>query len=163
MEDFIRAVSELSGTTVLMLVVFGFVAIKQFYEAVAWAKARLNDWRTEKNGLEKKDESIESRISKLEKRGEWQYTELLNQSAKLDQIVDLIQCNKKDDDAVTIATARATLNTLASAILAKGYLTDVEYDTFTDLSDIYLSKGGNHAMKDKIIPAVKSLPVRKGA
>lgn len=160
MEDFIRAVSDLSGTTVLMLVVFGFVAIKQFYEAVAWAKARLEDWRDKKNGIEKKEASVESRLSLLEERGEWQYQELMKQSQTLDKIVEMMEKNSADQDAVTIATARATLNQIATKSLADGYISEADYETFENLAQIYLAKGGNHTMKQKTIPAVEKLPIK---
>lgn len=160
MVDFIKMVSEMSGTTAIMFVVFGFVALKQLYEAAIWGKARLDDWHNKKNGIEKKEASVESRLSLLEERGEWQYKELMKQSQTLDKIVEMIEKSSADQDAVTIATARATLNQIATKALAQGYISEADYETFENLSHIYLAKGGNHTMKDKTIPAVELLPIK---
>ena len=153
MIKFIEMLEDVGPVSAFALFWIAVMAVKEGVEIYKWFKSRLEEWRDKKNGIEKKDESVDARIGKLE-------TQMTDLSSKLDTMCDLMMRYQEDNDAVTVANSRATLNTLAEQITAKGYMSEAEYDTFMDLSDIYLRKNGNHTMKDKIIPYIKSLPVK---
>lgn len=153
MEKLITIVSELGVATFLIVIWLCIIAIKEMYDVCAWFRGKLEAWHNKKNGIEKREESTEDRLGRLESKQE-------TIEGKLDKMYDLIVGLQKDTDEVTVANSRATLNTLAEQIKAKGYMTQTEYETFVELSEIYLRKNGNHTMKDKIIPYIKSLPVK---
>lgn len=149
----IEMLEDIGPVAAVALFWIAIMALKELIEMYRWFKARLEEWSDKKNGIERREESEEERLSKLEA----QYSKL---DSKFDKMYELIVQQQKDNDEVVVANSRATLNTLAEQISAKGYMTETEYDTFMDLSDMYLKKGGNHSMKDKVIPYIKSLPVK---
>ena len=53
------------------------------------------------------------------------------------------------------------LKNIADDALEKGYLTTIEFETFSALTDVYLFRKGNHYMKDFVIPQVLKLPVKE--
>lgn len=161
MISLIENLSKLSGPVLIVVLVSAILLVKQCIELVDWFKKLLENWRAEKNGEEKKILTVEERISKLESRGEWQYNQLLAQAQTLGEIKQLLESMQQDNTDFTIATARATLKQLSDKLLEQGFMTEIDYETFSSLADIYVAKGGNHTMKDKIIPLVRALPVHK--
>lgn len=153
MLDLLNEIDKYNPIAVIALFWVLIMAVKEIFEIYKWVGARLEEWRNKKNGIERKEESADERITKLEHQNEKLFE-------KMDTICELLVQYQKDNDEVVVANSRATLNTLAEQIKAKGFMTESEYDTFMDLSDIYLRKNGNHSMKDKVIPYIRSLPVK---
>lgn len=160
MSNFIYLIENYTLPTLLVSITFLFLAIKEICEAVSWIKDRLNSYHNKRNQSEEEKESIEDRLQKLEKHDNWQYNALLEMTKSLQSINTTLSDMQKKQEEATVATARSTLYRLSQEILEKGYMSQIEYDCFKELYDVYIENHGNHSMKDKIAPEVFKLEIR---
>lgn len=159
----LKLIETVEGVGVLASIVLFWVAImaiKEVIEMYKYFKGKLEEWRNTKNGIEKKEDDINTRIKKLEEENKWTREELCKQSEMMEEIVSMLKEQKKDSDRVTVANTRATLHVITAPALNRGTWTQVEYDIFSDLADIYEEKHGNHSMQQKVIPMARKLPIQ---
>lgn len=160
MDNLILLLEEYTLPSVLVVLVIFFLALKEIWAACSWVKDKLELYRNKKNKVEDEKETIESRIEKLEKHDNWQYNTLLNVTNALQTITNTLSDMQKRQEESTVATARSALYRLSQEILAKGYMSQIEYDCFKELYDVYIENHGNHSMKDKIAPKVFALEIK---
>lgn len=160
MPNLIHLLENYTFPTLFILIIFLFLAVKEVCGAVTWVKDKLNSYHKKRSQSEDEKESVEDRLTKLEKHDNWQYNALLEMTKSLQNINNtLVDMQKKQEEA-TVATARSALYRLSQEILAKGYMSQIEYDCFKELYDVYIENHGNHSMKDKIAPEVFKLEIR---
>lgn len=160
MDSLIYLLKEYTLPTLLILIIFLFLAVKEVCGAVVWVKDKLNAYHNKRNKTEEEKESVDERLTKLEKHDNWQYNALLDVTRSLQSINNTLADMQKKQEEATVATARSALYRLSQEILAKGYMSQIEYDCFKELYDVYIENHGNHSMKDKIAPEVFKLEIR---
>lgn len=153
MKEFIELITTYDLVAIIVFVILSLLSIKQGWELFSWFKGKLKKYHEDKNEQEDEKEDVENRITKLEEHDKWQYD-------KLNDITNLIVELQNKQNIVTIATCRSSLYRLHREFMAQGYLTPIQYETFKDLSDIYIDSGGNHTMANKLIPEVLKLPIK---
>lgn len=157
--DLINAVEESPFVAIVSIILF-VAAVKGLYEFVKWVKGELNKWYQTKYDAQEKDETIKDRLDKLEAENAEQTTECANIVAALSDINQQIADVRNDYKQVTVALTRVSLHNLWHNLADRDSITEAEYETFTDLRDVYLASGGNAVFKNKIIPYIESLPVK---
>lgn len=160
MDNLILLLEEHTLSSVLVVLVLCFLAFKEIWAAGSWIKDKLELYRNKKNQTEDEKETVESRIEKLEKHDNWQYNALMDVTKSLQVITNTLSDMQKRQEESTVATARSALYRLSQEILAKGYMSQIEYDCFKELYDVYIENHGNHSMKDKIAPKVFALEIK---
>lgn len=171
MDKFIELFKAFTFTEVVMVIVLLILGLKGTAEILKTIKSDLETWYQKKRGIEQKEETLESRVSKLEESDKVQLE-------KLDQIEDSVQkltCfleetvqdrNRRLDEITeshknaVVAQARASLYKISKDLDGRDYITSTEYEIFSGLSEQYLQNGGNSIFKNKIIPAIEALPIR---
>ena len=153
MKEFIELITTYDVVAIIVILILVLVSIKQIWELISWFKSKIDKHHENQNEQEDEKEDLENRIKKLEEHDKWQYN-------KLTEITDLIVKMQNKQNIVTIATCRSSLYRLHSEFIAQGYLTPIQYETFKDLADVYISSGGNHTMANKLIPEVLELPIK---
>ena len=155
-----EAIEQLTQIDYLILIL-GFFAIlfalKEIIEIFSYFK---NKFRI-KTGVEVDKETLENRISTLEKHDRWQYNEISKISQGIDEIKD--QLNERDikDKAKTVATLRNQLYDLHSKFVERGYVDKSGLKTFLELGKIYEDAGGNDVYHDKLKPEIMKLPIKE--
>lgn len=157
--DFLKVAFESPMSSLVVIFLF-IAAIKGTYEGVKWIKGELNRWYQNKHDEQEKDETIMERLEKLEAENMEQTIKCTNITEALIQINEQIKDIRNDYNKVTVALTRASLHTLCHSLKDRDSITEAEYETFTDLRDVYLASGGNAVFKNKIIPYIESLPVK---
>lgn len=170
-EKFIDLFSTFTFAEVIAVIVLTILGLKGAVELFKTIKKDLETWYQKKRGIEKKDETIEQRVQRLEENDEKQIKCLDEISDNIDKIIERIdqissdariKLDKINEDYrnTTVAESRATLYQLAKELENREYISMAEYETFVDLSQIYLNNGGNSVFKNKIIPTIESLPIK---
>ena len=171
MDAFLDLCKEFSAATIVTVLILFILGLKGAADLLKTAKADLESWYQKKRGIEKKEETLEGRVSKLEENDQ-------KQIKKLDQIEDSVQQlvvflqgaiedrNKRLDELTeshkqaVVAQARASLYKISKDLENCDYITTEQYEIFHDLATVYLSQGGNSIFKNKIIPTIEALPIR---
>lgn len=113
-----------------------------------------------KFGFEEDKETIEDRITTLEKHDNWQYKEISKMSKGIDDIKCQLTEKERADKERTVATLRNQLYGLHAKFSEKGYVDNSGLKTFTELGKIYEAAGGDDIYHDKLKPEVMSLPIK---
>lgn len=142
-----------------LIVILGFFAIlfacKEVIEIFSYFKSKFRI----KTGSEEDKETLEERISTLEKHDKWQYNEISKISQGIDDIKTQLKERDIKDKAKTVATLRNQLYDLHSKFIERGYVDKSGLKTFLELGKIYEDAGGNDIYHDKLKPEVMNLPI----
>lgn len=153
----IQKLLEYDGLMAVIIGIFVILfAVKEVIEVIGYFKKKLGI--KTKEDLE--NEKIESRLSTLESHDNWQYNEIISISNAIDELKNMIKENEEERRIETIATNRSRLLELYKKAMEKQSVTQVELETFDAIAEIYIAAGGNHTMKDKIIPEFRRLPIK---
>jgi len=139
-------------SSVIILIVGAGIGIKKAYGV-------LETWRQKKNGYERKNQTVEERLTKLEDENAQEQEKLDKIDATLQEILANLELITEENRKDTIITNRSLIYRLHAEFVEKGYLTFAESEMFEEISQRYLDAGGNSLFKSHIIPAVQALPV----
>ena len=114
-----------------------------------------------KFGFEEDKETIEDRITTLEKHDNWQYKEISKISQGVDDIKDTLVQKEIKDKAKTVATLRNQLYDLHGKFTERGYIDKSGIKTFLELGNIYEDAGGDDIYHDKLKQEVLCLPIKE--
>ena len=142
-----------------LLVILGFFAIlfaiKEIIEIISYFKKKFRI----KTGFDEEKETIEERITTLEKHDKWQYNEISKISQGIDDIKKQLKERDKKDSAKTIATLRNQLYGLHEKFIEHGSIDRSGLKTFLELGKIYEDAGGDDIYHDKLKPEIMKLPI----
>ena len=130
-------------------------AIKEIIEIVGYFKKKLRI----KTGFDEDKETLEGRISTLEKHDKWQYNEISKISQGIDDIKEQLKERDIKDKAKTVATLRNQLYDLHNKFMERGYVDKSGLKTFLELGKIYEDAGGDDIYHDKLKPEIINLPI----
>lgn len=157
--DFVK-VGFASPTNTLVGIILFIAAVRGLYEFVKWVKSEMEVWYNKKYTADEKSENIEDRLTKLEETDERQINAIKSLEVSLSNIDSKLDDMSGRFNHQCVAVIRHSLYSMYPQIKEQGYLTQSQYETWKDLADVYLSKGGNHTFAEKIIPEVDKLEVR---
>lgn len=152
MNDLIKLLEKYNIADIFIILILVFLAVKGIMTEVNNIKTKIKKNKEEYHEEQSDKEEEKDRLTVLENKIE--AIDDMLKSIK-DCQMDIQKCQQKS----VVATCRSSLQLLTDKVLEKGYMTQIEYETFDDLAEVYISNKGNHTMKDKIIPKVRQLPV----
>ena len=180
--NFLNQVKSIGVLNFLIVLIMLMLAFKTGYEFCIWVRDTLfKGYHKKKDAEEDKEKTLEqheNRLKSVEKdvveiKGHMNDVVELRDSLRnvvlqMNQISNDVKCinnsiseEKEDRRKVTVAQIRSTLSSLYEDGKAKnGVVTEREMETFTELADIYLSKGGNSAFKNFYIPEYSKFTVK---
>lgn len=153
-----EAITELTKTNWILFFITLFAiafAIKEIVEIVGYFKKKLRI----KTGFDEDKETLEGRISTLEKHDKWQYNEISKISQGIDDIKEQLKERDIKDKAKTVATLRNQLYDLHNKFMERGYVDKSGLKTFLELGKIYEDAGGDDIYHDKLKPEIINLPI----
>ncbi len=118
------------------------------------------DERVEGLELKIKNDDYEQRIHQLEKADIRREKQLKTISENLETISSKLDETRESSREVDVAQLRSTLYRLWIEAKKNGYITHASLETFTDLSRLYLNRGGNSVFKSSILPAFVNMEIR---
>lgn len=151
----IENLAKIDYILVIMSIFAILFGVKEIIEIFSYFKNKLRI----KTGIEQDKETLEDRISTLEKHDNWQYKEITKISKGIDEIKSRLDENEKENNQRIIVQYGAELYNLHSKFMEQKYVTRAGLETFDLLAETYLKCGGNHSIKGKIIPEVMALPI----
>lgn len=157
--EFIETAFESPINTFITIILF-MLAIKGIYESVRWIKTELNNWYNTRNIKEVQGSAVEKRLDNLEEENQTQYDKLEGIESTLKDITTRLDAITEYNRANTVAMCRASLWNWYENVKDRETINSAEYETIIDLADVYLQNNGNSVFKNKIIPFLKSIPVR---
>lgn len=153
-----EAITELTKINWILFFITLFAiafAIKEIIEIVGYFKRKLRI----KTGFDEDKETLEGRISTLEKHDKWQYNEISKISQGIDDIKEQLKERDIKDKAKTVATLRNQLYDLHNKFMERGYVDKSGLKTFLELGKIYEDAGGDDIYHDKLKPEIMNLPI----
>ena len=165
MNELIKMISDNGiGGVVITFILFCLV-VRGVIDFVKWIKKSLEDYRAGKNSKEDEVKNIMSLISSLDKRVTMLEEQNALQNDCLEAMTHKLDDIAEDQRKQTVAAFRSTIMRIHSDVFSRTppRISQIEYETFCDIADIYISKNGNHTAKDKLIPEIKDLYNRQGA
>ena len=152
----IENLAKIDYVLVIMSIFAILFGVKEIIEIFSYFKNKLRI----KIGIEQDKETLEDRISTLEKHDNWQYKEITKISKGIDEIKDSLSKKEIKDKAKTVATLRTQLYDLHGKFVERGYIDKSGLKTFLELGTIYEDAGGDDIYHDKLKPEVMSLPIQ---
>lgn len=140
----------------ITLFALGFAA-KEIIEIILYFKKKFRI----KTGVEEDKETLEERITTLEKHDKWQYDEISKISKGIDDIKEQLKERDKNDRAKTIATLRNQLYSLHAKFMERGSIDESGLKTFLELGKIYEDAGGDDIYHDKLKPEIMNLTIKE--
>lgn len=154
--EYLEAALKINYVNVILAIFLFLFAIKECLDVYTYFKKRYKI----KTGSEQDMESIENRLTILEKHDNWQYKEISKMSKGIDDIKCQLTEKERADKERTVATLRNQLYGLHAKFSEKGYVDNSGLKTFTELGKIYEAAGGDDIYHEKLKPEVLSLPIK---
>ena len=133
-----------------------FAAIMGIWKIIEWVLDKLKLYHKSASAKEELAQDIEAL-----KASDAKQTQSINElKAGLDEIKELLKLQKEDENKKAIALIRPDLLNLYYKCMEQKYVTQADFETFSELAQIYLEKGGNASFKHKIIPEFMDLPIK---
>ena len=95
----------------------------EIYELVKWYRENKISWKYGSVLLEEGEKETTQSLSKI--------------SESLDELRKLIEVVQKNQNKSNLATCKSALYRLSSELLAKGWVSQIEYETLEDLYEVY--------------------------
>lgn len=170
MKELMQLTSDFTFANIIAIIVLLFLSVKGVYEAINWVRGEIEKQYEKRDQYAKNYEQVDARIKALEDQNQLQFEKLnkLEESQSsivqiLDEMKEEVIKDKEQRSREIVAQARSSLYRLYGEFKKdfeeKGYITPSQYETFTDLAEVYEQNGGNHTFAEKIIPFVMSIPV----
>ena len=153
-----EAITELTKINWILFFITLFAiafAIKEIVEIASYFKKKFRI----KTGTDEDKETLEGRISTLEKHDKWQYNEISKISQGIDDIKEQLKERDIKDKAKTVATLRNQLYDLHNKFMERSYVDKSGLKTFLELGKIYEDAGGDDIYHDKLKPEIMNLPI----
>lgn len=154
--EYLEAALKINYVNVILAIFLVLFAIKECLDVYTYFKKRYKI----KTGSEQDRESIENRLTILEKHDNWQYKEISKMSKGIDDIKCQLTEKERADKERTVATLRNQLYGLHAKFSEKGYVDNSGLKTFTELGKIYEAAGGDDIYHEKLKPEVLSFPIK---
>lgn len=153
----IEKLTQLDYVVVILGVFVILFAVKEIIEIFCYFKKKFRI----KTGNETDKDTLDARISKLEKHDKWQYEEISKIVNGIEEIKSRLDDRDVKDKAKTVATLRTQLYDLHNKFVERGDIDKSGLKTFLELGKIYEEAGGDDIYHDKLKPEIMNLPIKE--
>ena len=150
-----------SLSMLIFSIIFVFIALKAFYDAIIWIKERLDHYHKMKS----EKETTEKRIEKIEEENCQQFNKLEELSNMTKEAINLLEEVRKQQQNSIVETNKGIIFRIYLENMKQGHISQTELDRFISVCQIYKEAGGDGIVDEKIYPEVLKLPIEneKGA
>lgn len=159
MKDLITLLQSYDTTTILTIVIFLILSFFGISEVRTKIKEYFDMYYNKRSTDENRETEIDEKLKSLEesdKKYEAQLEDINNSIAEIKTIIENVQ---KNQNRANIATARSAMYRLANELISKNWMSQTEYDTLSELSEVYNMSGGPRHSKSSLIKRALNLPV----
>ena len=108
---------------------------------------------------ENRESEIDEKLKNLEEADQKYEAQLEDITNSISEIKTIIENVQKNQNRANIATARSAMYRLANELISKNWMSQTEYDTLSELSEVYNMSGGPRHSKSSLIKRALNLPV----
>lgn len=161
MTELINLLDTYNISTIIILFITFIIIIIGIYEIAIKVKDIFSNYYNKRNSKEEKESCINERINNLEKRDEDTAKELESMKNNIEEIKELIAKLQTNQNKSNRATCKSAMYRLSNELINKGWMTQTEYETLSDLSDVYMMSGNinDSYVRPAIIQRALTLPV----
>ena len=159
MDALVTLIETYGPSSLLVMIILLISAAIGIYTVSKKIKEMLEAYRNKVNAEENKDKTTKDRLDKLEKSHEENTTKIDNMGKLIEEIKDSIEKLRENQNKANIATCRSAMYRLATELINQEYMSQTEYDTLSDLTDVYLMSGGSNYVRPSLVQRALSLPV----
>lgn len=145
---------------VILSIALVYLLVKAVYDAGKWIIDRLNGYHQIKNDAEDKEQTVDSRITKLESHDKYQFNKLNEVCDEVKKLINMVQQVQDTQARAIVDTYRGTIFRIYHDVTRQGYINQTELDRFISLVEQYKKAGGNGIVDEKVYPEVMKLPIK---
>ena len=151
MDELVNLISTYNPAT-LLIIIAGcasvckglVICVKKIFGFLEGYRKSINKFEDKNKNINEKIKELETSINTLNQKND----ELIKSIAELQKTIKKIQ---ETQNRSIVTTTGSTMTRLANEIITKGWMTETDHETLSDLSDVWLKAGGSD---NYVIPVV---------
>lgn len=159
MEDLIKLFTEYSLGSIIVFIMIILSSVAGVYHTFTKVTAILEAYRFRRNSIEDRDKKIDDAIKQVEDLITAQNERIQKDEAKIEALEKKTNNIDEDLNKFNKATSRNAVYKLANELIAKQWMSQSDYESLQELSDIYMKSGDSHYVIPNLIQRALNLPV----
>lgn len=144
MGSLITLLEQYSFASILIIFILIILSGIGIYETVVKISGIFNNYHTNRTTKENKYTEIVNRIEKLEGTSNQHTNEIKDIKESISETRLIMDKMQDEQHRSNRATSRSAMYRLSNELIAKGWMTQTEYDTLSDLTDVYIRNGSKN-------------------
>ena len=144
------------------IIVFLFVILSSVagvYQIFTKITAILEAYRSRRNSVEDRDKAINDAIKQVEALIDAQSKRIDADEEKINKLEKKTTTIDENLNKFNKATSRNAVYKLANELIAKQWMSQSDYESLQELSDVYMKSGDSHFVIPNLIQRALNLPV----
>ncbi len=159
MEDLIKLFTEYSFGSIIVFIMIILSSTTGVYHIFTKITSILEAYRFHRNSIENRDKKIDDAIKQVENLISAQNERIQKDEAKIEALEKKTNNIDEDLNKFNKATSRNAVYKLANELIAKQWMSQSDYESLQELSDIYMKSGDSHYVIPNLIQRALNLPV----
>lgn len=159
MGDLIKLFTDYSFGSIVVFILLILSSVAGVYSVFTKVTAILEVYRRKRNSEEDRDKKIDDAIKHFEELIDAQAKRIDADEEKIEQLEKKTNIIDENLNKFNKATSRNAVYKLANELIAKQWMSQSDYESLQELSDVYMKSGDSHYVIPNIIQRALSLPV----
>ena len=159
MDDLIKLFTNYSFGSIVVFILLILSSVAGVYSVFTKVTAILEVYRRKRNSEEDRDKKIDDAIKHFEELIDAQAKRIDADEEKIEQLEKKTNIIDENLNKFNKATSRNAVYKLANELIAKQWMSQSDYESLQELSDVYMKSGDSHYVIPNIIQRALSLPV----
>lgn len=159
MNDLIKLFTEYSFGSILIFIFLILSSIAGVYSVFTKITSLLEVYRIRRNSIEDRDKKIDDAIKQVEAITEVQTERIKKDEDRIEELEKSTKTINENLNKFNKATSRNAVYKLANELIAKQWMSQSDYESLQELSDVYMKSGDSHYVIPNIIQRALNLPV----
>ena len=159
MDDLIKLFTDYSFGSIVVFILLILSSVAGVYSVFTKVTAILEVYRRKRNSEEDRDKKIDDAIKHFEELIDTQAKRIDADEEKIEQLEKKTNIIDENLNKFNKATSRNAVYKLANELIAKQWMSQSDYESLQELSDVYMKSGDSHYVIPNIIQRALSLPV----
>lgn len=159
MDDLIKLFTDYSFGSIVVFILLILSSVAGVYSVFTKVTAILEVYRRKRNSEEDRDKKIDDAIKHFEELIDAQAKRIDADEEKIEQLEKKTNIIDENLNKFNKATSRNAVYKLANELIAKQWMSQSDYESLQELSDVYMKSGDSHYVIPNIIQRALSLPV----
>ena len=159
MDDLIKLFTDYSFGSIVVFILLILSSVAGVYSVFTKVTAILEVYRRKRNSEEDRDKKIDDAIKHFEELIDAQAKRIDADKEKIEQLEKKTNIIDENLNKFNKATSRNAVYKLANELIAKQWMSQSDYESLQELSDVYMKSGDSHYVIPNIIQRALSLPV----